>query len=328
MGAPFAPSWPDAGTPSYPSYPTVDASQYAGYSTPQPVPPHPYPPQPATAKRAALRLDPVWPVWPVWRRWLLIGGTAVAAIVAAFVIAWLVRGSPRAEPRAVTSGGHVIASPSPAPAPAADRASRGAPGSEPATGGSAGPKPAPKADLKADSTAVASAPSAPSAGSNLGHSVPAPPDDGAASAGGTQVVGSGPCRVTVVTTPAASIVRLDDVAVGPSPLTIASTCEKHKIELSHARYQGLTRWVTLSADRPQELDVSLPRPIHAVTITSFPTGAELSIDGHRAGTTPTVVQMMGFATVNLTFTKAGFQSVTRKVYSKLPQDHVFVKLMK
>jgi ATP-dependent helicase/nuclease subunit A len=28
----------------------------------------------------------------------------------------------------------------------------------------------------------------------------------------------------------------------------------------------------------------------------------------------------------LTFTKAGFQSVTKKIYSKLPQDHVFVKL--
>ena len=124
------------------------------------------------------------------------------------------------------------------------------------------------------------------------------------------------------------MVRLDDAPVGPSPLTIASTCEKHKIELSHARYQSLTRWVTLSADKPGELDVNLPRPTHAVTVTSFPTGAELSIDGHRAGTTPTVVQMMGFSTVSLTFTKSGFQSVTKKVYSKLPQDHVFVKLMK
>jgi hypothetical protein len=63
-------------------------------------------------------------------------------------------------------------------------------------------------------------------------------------------------------------------------------------------------------------------------VSSFPPGAELSIDGHRAGTTPTVVQMTGFATVNLTFTKQGFQSVTKKIYSKLPLDKVFVKLMK
>ena len=58
----------------------------------------------------------------------------------------------------------------------------------------------------------------------------------------------------------------------------------------------------------------------------MPPGAELSIDGHRAGTTPTVVQMMGFATVNLTFTKAGFAPVTKRVYSKQAQDRVFVKL--
>jgi hypothetical protein len=38
--------------------------------------------------------------------------------------------------------------------------------------------------------------------------------------------------------------------------------------------------------------------------------------------------MAGFATVNLTFTKPGFPTVTRKVYSKVAQDHVFVKLAK
>jgi hypothetical protein len=160
---------------------------------------------------------------------------------------------------------------------------------------------------------------------------PASPDDeegGVVGPGGAPVVGHGPCRFNVATTPAGSIVRLDDQAMGPSPLTIDATCEKHRVDLSHARYQTVTRWVTLAADKPQDLEVNLPRPIHAVTVTSFPPGAELSIDGRRAGTTPTVVQMMGFATVNLTFSKAGFQSVTKKVYSKLAQDHVFVKLMK
>ncbi|HEY6180104.1 MAG TPA: PEGA domain-containing protein, partial [Kofleriaceae bacterium] len=155
-----------------------------------------------------------------------------------------------------------------------------------------------------------------------------PDDDGEAVAGGTPVVGSGPCRFTVATTPAGSIVRLDDQAMGPSPITIEGSCDKHKIDVSHARYQSVTKWLTLAADQPQTLDISLPRPTHAVTVTSFPPGAELSIDGHRAGTTPTVVQMTGFATVNLTFTKPGFQTVTKKVYSKVAQDRVFVKLMK
>ena len=169
---------------------------------------------------------------------------------------------------------------------------------------------------------------APGAASGADRQHEPPPDDGEAQAGGAPIVGAGPCRFTIATTPAGSIVRIDDLAMGPSPLTIASTCDKHKVDIAHARYQTVTRWVTLAADKPQELDVSLPRPIHAVTVTSFPPGAELSIDGHRAGTTPTVVQMAGFATVNLTFTKQGFQTVTRKVYSRVAQDRVFVKLVK
>jgi hypothetical protein len=315
MAAPFAPpQWSDAGNLSYPSYATLEASQYASYATPQPMTPQPVA-MPLSAEPRGPRLE------PVWRRWLIIGGTAVAAIVVAFVIARLVRGSPRAESRVVAGGGHVVASASPPP-PVPDRTARAGSGSASATAASA--EPTVDRNPKADPRAIAAA----GAGSGGARGEPSPTDGGDGASGGTPVVGSGPCRLTVATTPAASIVRLDDVAIGPSPLTIASTCEKHKIELSHARYQNLTRWVTLSAGQPQELDVNLPRPVHAVTIASFPTGAELSIDGRRAGTTPMIIQMMGFATVNLTFSKAGFQSVTKKVYSKLPQDHVFVKLMK
>jgi hypothetical protein len=124
------------------------------------------------------------------------------------------------------------------------------------------------------------------------------------------------------------MVRVDDQAMGPSPITIADTCDKHKIEVSHARYENLTRWVTLAAGKPRQLDITLRRPIHEVTVTSSPSGAQVSIDGNRAGTTPTVIKMMGFSRVNLTFTKAGFRRATKEVYSKLRQDRVFVKLVR
>ncbi|HEX7835942.1 MAG TPA: PEGA domain-containing protein, partial [Kofleriaceae bacterium] len=153
-------------------------------------------------------------------------------------------------------------------------------------------------------------------------------EDGEAVTGGPRVVGSGPCRFTVATTPAGSVVRFDDQAMGPSPITIQGSCDRHKVDVSHVRYQSVEKSVTLTADGPQQLDISLPRPIHAVTVNSFPPGAELSIDGRRAGTTPAVVQVTGFAMVNLTFTKPGFRTVTRKHYSRLTPDRVFVKLMK
>ncbi|HMG21720.1 MAG TPA: PEGA domain-containing protein, partial [Kofleriaceae bacterium] len=278
---------------------------------------------------------------PVWHRWLLIGGSAVLAIALAFVIARLARGSgssagvpPSARPPAQSAAPAPPqpAAPPPAPPPARDGAapaqsaaqpapSRGdavalaaqsAAATPPARGAAVDPPPSPgpAADPGADSGEVA------------------PDEDGEAVAGGTPVVGSGPCRFTVATTPAGSVVRFDDQAMGPSPITIEGSCDKHRVDVSHVRYQSVTRWVTLTAEQPQSLDLNLPRPIHAVTVTSFPPGAELSIDGHRAGTTPTVVQMTGFASVNLTFSKPGFQSVTRRVYSKLAQDRVFVKLLK
>ena len=236
-------------------------------------------------------------------RWAVIAGTAAAAILVAIVLARMVRGAGH---DAATTATASHATPvnaitrSPSVVHVVPRAGSAAPASR-------DPRPQPVVP----------------AGEAL-----AAEDDGEAIAGGAPVVGSGPCKLTVSTTPAGSIVRLDDQPVGPSPITIESTCDKHKIDVAHARYQGSTRWVTLVADKPQDVDISLPRPVHAVTVTSLPPGAELSIDGHRAGTTPTIVQMMGFASVNLTFTKAGFHAVTKKVYSKLPQDRVFVRLEK
>jgi len=322
---PFAASGPMAPAPAMPvsgpvdrpsgalAYPFSDGAPYPRYSA---------------ADLVALPVSPVVRAQPEWQRWLLIVGSVIVAIAAAFVIARLVRGPARAMPPTVPS--HATDSParpapvrsavaSPAPARSAAPASaRVAPTASSASQSSAGA-------VEPDPAAAAE----PTTGAADADAAPDPEDDGEAASGGTPVVGSGPCRFTVATTPAGSVVRFDDQAMGRSPITILGSCDRHKVDVSHARYQGVTRSVTLTADKPQqELDISLPRPIHAVTVTSFPPGAELSIDGRRAGTTPMVVQMTGFATVQLTLTKPGFQTVTKKVYSRLAQDRVFVKLMK
>jgi hypothetical protein len=311
---------PGAGQPPA-MYPTVDAAGYTHYTAFRPA----APPEPMHVAGA-------------WPRWLAICGTAVAAIVLAFVIARLVRGAPRDEPAAVATGAAIVAPPAP-PAPPAPDVRPGA---------TAGARPSAKLAAVQDDKVPVAEPASGAAEPAGGAAEPAggaaepaggaaePPDslqpegdsEGEAASGDIPIVGSGPCRFTIATTPAGSSVRIDNQPMGPSPLTIDATCEKHKIEVSHARYRSLIRWVTLAADKPQQLDVNLPRPVHAVTVASIPPGAELSINGRRAGTTPTVVQMIGFATVNLKFTKAGFKSVTKKVYSKLARDRVFVKLLR
>lgn len=311
----FAPGDPAAhghadAAPPYAAYPAVDVTQYAHHV---PAPPGSPPGVGVVGDLgSAIETAPVR-IAAAWQRWLMIGGSAVVAIAVAFVIARWARGS-SVEPAAVGSAPAVAPRTTPTPVVR--------------SGAKVDTSAAPDADRKLATAAPAGSAAALADDADTASEPPLSEDEGEAVSGGTPIVGSGPCRFTVATTPAGSMIRFDDQALGPSPLTIDGTCDKHKIEASHARYQSLTRWVTLVADKPQELDLSLPRPVHAVTVTSFPSGAELSIDGHRAGTTPAVVQMMGFATVNLTFTKQGFRSVTKKIYSKLPQDRVFVKLVR
>jgi hypothetical protein len=249
-------------------------------------PPAMYAPYPASLP-IALPTPPPSHELPAWQRALLIGGTVVVAIVLAFVLAVRVRGPVHPAP------------PISAPAAASPRHVQPRFAID-------GPD-APHASEPRGSAAIAADPIT---------------DDDA----GAPIVGSGPCRFTLATTPAGSIVHFDDQAIGASPLTIDGSCDKHKLDIAHARYQTLTRWVTLAPGKPVALEVNLVRPIHAVTVTSEPPGADVLIDGHRAGTTPTVVQMTGFATVHLTFTKPGFHSVTKRVYSKLAQDRVSVHL--
>jgi hypothetical protein len=142
------------------------------------------------------------------------------------------------------------------------------------------------------------------------------------------VVGSGPCRMEIATTPAGSIVKVDDHAIGPSPVTVAGACKKTKIEVNHARYAAATKWVSPTEGTPANVDVQLSRPTHAVTVTSSPAGATVSIGGRRAGTTPTSVSLMGFTTLTLTFEKKGYGTVTQRFYSKKDNDRVTVTMKK
>lgn len=147
-----------------------------------------------------------------------------------------------------------------------------------------------------------------------------PPSDG------SPVVGSGPCKVVVHTTPAASKIKLDGARVGPSPLTIAAPCGKHRLEISHPRYAPQSRLVTLTENEAETVDVTLSRPTHSVTLTSSPAGATVFINGRSAGTTPTKVSVLGFVTLKLDFKKTGYQPVSTKLYSKAARDKVSVRL--
>ncbi|MBA3460340.1 MAG: PEGA domain-containing protein [Deltaproteobacteria bacterium] len=154
------------------------------------------------------------------------------------------------------------------------------------------------------------------------------PDEPAGDPNAPPVVGEGPCRVTVNSSPAGSMVHVDDQSIGPSPITVAGPCTKRKVDVKHPRYALGTKWVTLTEGKPSTVDLALTRPTHSVTVTSTPSGATVSIAGRRAGTTPTSVKVMGFTGVTLTVEKKGFKTVTQKLYSKVDQGSVKVTLVR
>jgi hypothetical protein len=143
---------------------------------------------------------------------------------------------------------------------------------------------------------------------------------------GPPVAGEGPCKLEVSTNPAGSMVQLDGQTVGPSPITIAGPCSRRRVDVAHPRYKPELRWVTLAADKANTLDITLVRPTHDITVTSNPSGATVSIGGRRAGTTPTRVQLMGFSGIDVTIEKPGFETITKRVYSKKPNDALAVSL--
>lgn len=140
----------------------------------------------------------------------------------------------------------------------------------------------------------------------------------------TQIIGKGPCKIAISTTPAGSMISVDGEPVGPSPLTVAGPCTKRRIEVSHPRYAPSERFIT---PRPEDaLDVTLVRPTHDLFVETLPSGAVVSIDGHRAGTSPTMVKVMGFSMLTLKIEKPGFKPQTTQVYSKAAVDRRSIKL--
>jgi hypothetical protein len=150
--------------------------------------------------------------------------------------------------------------------------------------------------------------------------------DPTATVDGMPVVGAGPCQVSVSSTPAGSTVVVDGKVVGPSPIQLAGPCQRRKVDVVHPRYKLASQWVNLVEGKPGKVEVTMTRPTHKLTVTTIPSGATISIGGRRAGTSPTIVQLMGFSGLSIRIEKTGYKPVTSKIYSKKPDDKLSVRL--
>jgi hypothetical protein len=228
------------------------------------------------------------------RRWILLFAIGVGSgFILVLAIALATRSSAADKPPAVVTM-PVKNTPAPSPAPAPTAAS-----ATPAT--------------------------APSATAAIATTTPAD-DKPRESPDGIPSVGAGPCRLVVTSTPAGSVVALDGEAVGPTPIAIAGPCQHRRVDVSHPRYATTTRDVTLAANQANALEVTLKRPMHKLMVETVPSGATISIGGRSAGTSPTMLDVLGFTSMAITFAKPGYTPTTTTVYSKVASDHVKVQL--
>jgi hypothetical protein len=278
------------------------------------------PPAPALAPRPAVRGPRMISIPRARRtRWWFVGGVGGAAAAIA-IIAFGVRAANSSAP-------------APAPTPAV------VPSVEPAHPEPTPPPIVPRApDAPAEierAAPVASKVDDPDAGAEP-DAVDAVDARGEAEGGGSgprsvddptaAVVGIGPCRISVASTPAGSMVLLDGQVMGPSPIMLAASCGRHRVDIKHPRYKPATAFVAPAADQPERIESYLSRPTHAVAVISTPPGATVFIDGRRAGTTPTTLNVLGFQTVKLEIKKSGYLPVTTKLYSKVAHDRVAIQL--
>jgi hypothetical protein len=133
--------------------------------------------------------------------------------------------------------------------------------------------------------------------------------------------------MSITVTPAGSTVKVDGAKVGVSPMVFDGPCAPRRLDIVHPRYAPATRVVTPVLDKPETVEVTLVRPTHQLTVVTTPPGATISIEGRRAGTSPTVIQLMGFVGVKLTIEKKGYKTITQRVYSKVPQDRLTVRML-
>jgi len=296
--------------PEFPPAPAPAPARYSHPLLPQGGAPT-GPPVPAPIARASIDSTASLLAMssPDRRRWLLIGGAAAGASLLLIVLVLIAKGGgdhPKSPPVKVASAGSPMkASPTSPPARAAVATDVSPSTTLPAT-------PPPPPTTPAIATAVI---------------VPEPPED-AGDPNMPPVVGSGPCRLTVASTPAGSIVRIDDQTIGPSPITFDGPCKRRRVDVKHPRYALGTKFVNLAPDKPASIQVPLARPTHAITVVTIPPGATISIAGNRAGTSPTSVKIMGFTSVTLTVEKKGYSKIVQKVYSKVDQDRIMLKLVR
>lgn len=120
--------------------------------------------------------------------------------------------------------------------------------------------------------------------------------------------------VSLTTQPAGAAVTVDGEPAGETPLVMQLTAGEREVE---ARLPGYNAWhdtVVVNADEPQQLPpVTLTQADGRVALRTTPAEAAVNVDGEFRGRTPLTLRLRPGKTHDITLTKPGYETATRKL---------------
>jgi len=142
----------------------------------------------------------------------------------------------------------------------------------------------------------------------------------------TGKLGKDRCGVEIKTRPDGAEVFIGDTRLGATPLKVVLPCGEHGLDLRRARYTRVTKSIALEQGTLDKLELNLSRPEHRLRITSAPSGAEVTVNGRAAGTTPATVTVNGFEQARVSVSLAGHKTWSTRIYVRDPTTSVSAKL--
>jgi len=130
-------------------------------------------------------------------------------------------------------------------------------------------------------------------------------------AAGSSTTATGVLMVTTI--PQGAVLFLDGENRGVTSISIPYLPEgSHILKFSSPGYQNLTTQVVVQEDAITEVNISLSSVNGTVLVNSTPTGAEIFIDGNRAGISPILIADLVSGNHTLEARKSGYNATTQE----------------
>jgi formylglycine-generating enzyme required for sulfatase activity len=114
--------------------------------------------------------------------------------------------------------------------------------------------------------------------------------------------------ISFASAPAGAAVRVDGMALGPTPTSADLGAGARRVEVSLAGYHSATRTLAVEAGQSQEVRFDLEALPGRLQVTSEPPGAAITVDGAFRGESPLQVEIPAGRNVLVKATKAGHAS--------------------